>query len=95
LLVTGLAQGPFLVPVTPRGAGGGYRAQPAINWNLRLMREFRLPVGTLAAFADILNVANFGQKIQENDFTGPAFNLRLPVAIQEPRSVRLQLRYEF
>jgi hypothetical protein len=95
LLVTGLPQGPFLVAVTPRGAGGGYRAQPAINWNLRLLREFPLPFGTFAAIADILNVPNAGQKIQENDFTGPAFHLRLPVAIQEPRSVRLQLRYEF
>jgi hypothetical protein len=93
VLVTGLAQGPFLVPVTPRGTDGGYRAQPQIAWNLRLMREFRLPFGTLSALADILNVVNSGQKIQEDDFSGPAFGL--PVAIQQPRWVRLQMRYEF
>ena len=26
---------------------------------------------------------------------GPAFNLRLPVAIEPPRFVRIELRYEF
>jgi hypothetical protein len=89
LLVTGLPQGPFMVPV------GGNRANYVADWNLRVMREFRLPLGRMAAGADILNVTNNGSKIQENEITGTSFNLRLPTAIQEPRQIRLQLKYEF
>lgn len=89
LLVAGLAQGPFLLPV------GDNRAQYAADWNLRILRAFRLPHGRIEAASDILNVINAGRKIQENDLSGPSFNLRLPTAIQEPRQVRLLLRYEF
>ena len=96
LLVTGLAQGPFLVAATPRGSpGGGNRTQYAVNWNLRLRREFGLRVGKLAVGADILNVTNSGRKIQESDVSGLTFNQRLPVAIQAPRSVRLAIDFEF
>jgi hypothetical protein len=96
ILVTGLAQGPFLAAATMRGSPqGGNRAEYVFNWNLRIAREFRLPFGTLGAVADILNVTNAGKRIQESDASGPLFNLRLPVAIQAPRTVRLGLRYEF
>ena len=89
LLVTGLNQGPFLLTV------GDNRAQYAADWNLRILRAFRLPRGKIQAAADIFNVINAGRKIQENDISGLAFNLRLPTAIQEPRQVRLLLNYEF
>jgi hypothetical protein len=96
LLVTGLAQGPFLIDTTVRGSPeGGNRAAYAFNWNLRLDRRFRLPIGTLAPSADVMNLTNAAHKIQENDLTGPSFNLRLPVAIQAPRMVRLGFRWEF
>ena len=96
LLVTGLPQGPFLVATTVRGSPeGGNRAQYVINWNLRLSRQFGLPVGRFAVWADVLNLTNAGQKLQENDLSGPSFNLRLPVAIQPPRFVRIGFRYEF
>ena len=74
---------------------GGNRAQYAINWNLRISRQFDLPVGRLAVWADIFNAVNAGQKLQEDDLSGPSFNLRLPVSIQPPRSARLGFRYEF
>jgi len=96
LLVTGLPQGPFLVATTVRGSPeGGNRAQYLINWNLRLSRTFGLPFGRIAVAADILNVINAGQRLQENDLSGLSFNLRMPVAIQPPRFVRLGFRYEF
>ena len=96
LLVTGLPQGPFLVATTVRGSPeGGNRAQYVINWNLRLSRQFRLTVGRFAVSADVLNVTNAGQRFQEDDLSGPSFNLRLPVSIQPPRSVRVGFRYEF
>ena len=96
LLVTGLPQGPFLVATTVRGSPeGGNRAQYAINWNLRLSRQFGLPAGRFRVLADVLNVTNAGQRLQEDDLSGPSFNLRLPVAIQPPRFVRMGFRYEF
>jgi hypothetical protein len=96
LLVTGLRQGPFLVATTVRGSPeGGNRAQYVTNWNLRLSRQFELPVGRLAAVTDILNVINFSQRLQESDLSGPSFNLRLPVALQSARFVRVGFRYEF
>jgi hypothetical protein len=92
LLVTGLPQGPFLAATTVRGSPeGGNRTQYAINWNVRLSRQF----GRFAVSADILNVTNAGQRLQENDLSGPSFNLRLPVSIQPPRLVRVGFRYEF
>jgi len=96
LLVTGLAQGPFLAATTVRGSPeGGNRAQYVLNWNLRLARDFHLPAGRMATWIDLLNVTNAGHKIQENDLSGLSFNLRLPVAIQTPRFVRLGFRFEF
>jgi hypothetical protein len=96
LLVTGLIQGPFLAPTTIRGSPeGGNRAQYFLNWNLRFGKVFSLPVGRITASIDILNVTNAGHRIQENDLSGPSFNLRLPIAIQTPRFVRFSFRYEF
>jgi hypothetical protein len=96
LLVTGLPQGPFLVATTVRGSPeGGNRAQYVVNWNLRISRQLKLPFGRLTVAADLINVINAGQRVQENDLSGPSFNQRLPVAIQPPRFLRMGLRYEF
>lgn len=96
LVVTGLPQGPFLVATTPRGSpGGGNRAQHVQNWNLRLSREWSLPLGRISAVADLLNVTNEDLAIQQSDLTGPTFNLRLPIAIEPPRFVRFEIRYRF
>jgi hypothetical protein len=100
LLVTGLAQGPFVVDATSRGTQvnnplSGNRAEGVINGNVRLAREFRLPVGAFGVALDILNVANSSYKLQENEATGISFNLRLPVEIQPSRFARIQLRYSF
>lgn len=96
LLITGLAQGPFLVATTPRGSPeGGNRAQHVTNWNLRISRGFRLPIGSISGLLDVLNVTNAGHSIQESDLNGPNFNQRLPVEIQAPRMVRLGFRLRF
>jgi hypothetical protein len=96
LLVSGLPQGPFVVGTTVRGSsGGGNRSQYVINWDLRLSRQFELAFGKFSASVDVFNVTNAGQRLQENDLTGPSFNLRLPVAIQPPRFARIEFRYEF
>jgi hypothetical protein len=96
LLVSGLPQGPFVVATTARGSpGGGNRSQYVINWDLRLSRQIELAFGKFSAAVDVFNVTNAGQRLQENDLTGPSFNLRLPVAIQPPRFARIEFRYEF
>ena len=96
LLVTGLPQGPFLVATTVRGSPeGGNRAEHVTNWNLRARREFRVPFGKISGTADLMNVTNAGHRIQESDVSGPNFDLRLPVAIQAARAVRLGFRVEF
>lgn len=96
LLVTGLPQGPFVVATTARGSPeGGNRAQYAINWNLRLSREFQFGGGRFTALADVFNVTNAAQRLQESDLSGPSFNLRLPVAIQPPRFARIGFQIEF
>jgi hypothetical protein len=100
LLITGLAQGPFVIDATSRGTQlfnplSGNRAEGAINANLRLARKFRIPAGTFEAALELMNVGNGGYKIQENEITGTSFNLRLPVEIQPTRFVRFQLRYTF
>jgi hypothetical protein len=96
LLVTTLPQGPIVVPATVRGSpGGGNRAEYAVNWNLRISRHFVLTPGMLTIWADILNVTNARQRLQEIDLSSPSFNLRLPVAIEPSRFVLLGVRYEF
>jgi hypothetical protein len=85
-----------LTATTVRGSPeGGNRAQYVLNWNLRVQRKFRLHSGRITASADVLNVMNAGQEIQQSDLSGPDFNSRLPVAIQSPRFVRLALAYNF
>ncbi len=96
LLVSNLAQGPFLIPSTVRGSPeGGNRSQYVVNWNLRVGREFLLKRGRLLGVADLLNVMNSAQAIQQSDLTGTNFNLRLPVSLQPARFLRLGLTYSF
>jgi hypothetical protein len=99
ILVTGLAQGPFLVMATvsegvslPGGGEAGYRADYVANWNLRLQRAFPLAPGKLTASAEILNVLNAASIVQENGYIS---NPRSPLAFQEPRWALLELRYEY
>ncbi len=96
LLVSNLAQGPFLIPTTVRGSPeGGNRSQYVANWSLRLGREFLLKKGRLLSVVDLLNVMNSARAIQQSDLTGTNFNLRLPVSLQPARFVRLGLTYSF
>ncbi len=96
LLVTGLPQGPFLVAATVRGSPeGGHRAEYVLNWNLRVSRTLSVRGGSLRLVLDVFNVPNLGNKVQEVDASGPLFTLRLPVAIQSPRFVQLNIAYDF
>jgi hypothetical protein len=96
LLIRDLPQGPFLVDASVRGSPeGGNRAQYVLNWNLRVERSVGLHFGQVTLAADLLNVLNNGNKIVENDLTGPQFNQRPAYAIPPPRTLRLGLHWEF
>jgi hypothetical protein len=96
LLVTGLPQGPILVDATVRGSpGGGNRAEHVMNWNLRLARPFPLARGEIRLALDVVNVLNSDNKILEVDASGPTFNLRLPLALEPARFLRMSVRYAF
>lgn len=96
LLVEGLAQGPLVVMATPRGSPeGGHRTKYNLAVDLRLSRRFSLPRGGVRLWADLFNLPNLSHAVRERDLSGPEFNLRLPLAIQPPRFLRLGLEYEF
>ena len=96
LLVTDLPQGPFLASATVRGSPeGGHRTQYVFHWNLRIARSIPLRRAALRPSLDVMNVLNRAYKLRELDLTSPRFSERLPVAIQPPRSLRLNMEVTF
>ncbi|MCL6545579.1 MAG: TonB-dependent receptor [Bryobacteraceae bacterium] len=96
LLVTSLPQGPFLASATVRGSPeGGHRTQYVFHWNLRIARTIPHRRSTVRPSLDLMNVLNRAYKLRELDLTGPRFYERLPVAIQPPRSLRLNMEVVF
>jgi hypothetical protein len=102
LLVTGLAQGPFVVDATPRGTSGGaaqgYRTDPVYDWNLKVSRTFEMHVlrkGTLQLSAEFFNLLNLSARLRVADLTGPQFLQNLPLAMQPPRFARGGISWEF
>ena len=96
ILIDGLSQGPLVALATVRGSPeGGSRAEYVLNWNLRIARNFELTRGTLRVAADLLNAVNSNNRVQESPLSGTLFNQRLPVAIQPPRFIRLNVRFDF
>ena len=73
LLVTGLPQGPFLAQATRRGWSpqGGYRSDRVVNWNLRLRRDFHVPVGTLSGGAGHSERARFRLQLAGERYIQP------------------------
>jgi hypothetical protein len=98
LLVTGLAQGPFIVDATPRGGPQGYRTDPVYDWNLKVSRAFEMHLlrkGTLRVSAEFFNLLNLGTRLRVADLTGPQFLQNLPLEIQPPRFARGGVSWEF
>lgn len=44
---------------------------------------------------DVFNLLNSSNKTEENDLTGPLFNLRLPLELQAPRIARVGFEFVF
>jgi len=95
LLVTGLAQGAFVVDATPRGTS---RTDPVYDWNLKVSRSFEMHVlrkGTLRVSADFFNLLNLSTRLRVADMTGPQFLQNLPLEIQPTRFARGGVSWEF
>jgi hypothetical protein len=92
LLVSGLAQGPFMVDATPRGGPQGDRTDAVYDWNLRISRTFR---GRLRISAEVFNLLNLGASLRVADLTGPQFLQNLPLEVQPPRFMRGGISWEF
>ena len=95
LFVNGFNQGPFYVRATPTGNPGGYRTQHNATIDVRLARDFRVQRGTISAYLDVFNLLNWNSNTQESALTGPAFPLRVPLAVEAPRTARLGVAWNF
>ena len=95
LFVNGFNQGPFFVRATPVGHPGGFQTQLNATIDTRLARDFRLRRGTLSGFLDVFNIMNWNSNTQESALTGPAFLLRVPLAVEAPRTFRLGAAWRF
>jgi hypothetical protein len=92
IVVTGLNQGPFFIMAHPRGVT---RYEYNRTVDVRLEKMFRLGGARLRLFADGFNIFNRNLALSEDEWTGPAWPLRLPTEIQSPRLFRFGLAYEF
>jgi hypothetical protein len=95
LFVNGFNQGPFFVRATPVGHPGGFQTELNATIDVRLARDFRLERGTLSAYLDVFNIMNWSSNTQESALTGPAFLLRVPLAVEAPRTFRFGATWHF
>ena len=95
LFVDGFNQGPFFVRATPVGEPGGFRTEHNATIDVRLARDFHLPLGVLTGYADVFNIMNWNSSTEESALTGPDFALRVPLAIEAPRTIRLGIAWKF
>jgi hypothetical protein len=95
LFVDGFNQGPFFVRATARGDQGAFRTNLSSTLDLRVARAFSIKHSKLSVDADVFNLLNLSRDTRESDLTGPQFNLRIPLAIQSPRTIRIGLEWQF
>ena len=95
LFVNGFNQGPFFVRATPVGHPGGFQTQLNSTVDVRLARDFRLRRGVVSGYLDVFNLLNLNSNTLESDLTGPTFLLRVPLAVEAPRTARLGLAWNF
>jgi len=93
LIIPDFNQGPFFVMATPRGEPGGFRTQYNIVFDQRLAHDFSIGGHRLSFMADVFNLLNRNNNLQEYDISGPLFPLRKPMAVENPRVIRLGIRW--
>ena len=94
-VVTGLAQGPIVVPTEERGGGlsGVGRHTYSLAWDLRLRYDATLMGDAAWAFLDIYNLLNSRTELAEYPLIGTAF--RDPVEQGTQRTMRLGFGMNF
>jgi hypothetical protein len=90
VIAPGLNQGPEAVQAYDRGAT---RFTYTLTVDARIEKVFRVAGGRVAAAAEVFNLLNTANEIEENVVTAPSF--RSPVLNQPPRAIRLGFRVEF
>ncbi len=95
LFVNGFNQGPFFVRATPVGHPSGFQTQLNSTLDARLARDFRLRESTVSGYLDVFNLLNLNSNTREADLTSPAFLLRVPLAVEAPRTIRLGVAWNF
>jgi hypothetical protein len=95
LFVNGFNQGPFFVRATPVGHPGGFQTQLNASIDMRLARDFHVGTSIVSAYCDVFNIMNWSRNTQESALTGPTFLLRVPLAVEAPRTMRLGVVWRF
>jgi hypothetical protein len=108
VVVPDLAQGLEAVPATPRGqiargwamdaegryvVPSGHRFTYTLTLDARIEKAIRLGGRTLALVAEVFNLLDTQNEVEENPVWGPLF--RTPTLVQPPRAVRLGARLDF
>jgi len=109
VVVEDLAQGPDLVPATPRGqsfgraattdpegrplTADGHRFSYTLTVDLRLEKSFVFGPRRFTLVAEVFNALGADNEVEEDVVWGPGF--RDPTALQPPRAVRLGARFDF
>jgi hypothetical protein len=108
VVVPDLAQGPEIVPATPRGqitesgatdaegrylVPSGHRFTYTLTVDALIEKGFDLHGRRLALRAEVFNLLGTRNEVEEDPLWGPDF--RTPTATQPPRVVRLGLRFDF
>lgn len=92
IIVDGLAQGPLFIQAHPRGVA---RYEYNMTVDARLEKSLRLGSTVLRFMADVFNVFNQNQAVEESPWTNAEFPLRFATRIQSPRLVRAGFNFEF
>jgi len=90
IVVPNLTQGSELVRAF---TNGGARFTFTSTTDLRIQKSFVASGVHVSAFADVYNLLNLGEEVEEHVVTGPLY--RTPTALQPPRSARIGVRVAF
>jgi hypothetical protein len=78
---------------TPRGEPGGFRTEFNLTLDQRISREFKVGRNIITAMVDAFNLLNLNKNLVESPLTGPLFEHRIPLLVENPRVIRFGIRW--
>jgi hypothetical protein len=78
---------------TPRGEPGGFRTQFNLTFDQRISRQFQIGRHKVTAMVDAFNLLNLNKNLVESPMTGPLFEHRIPLLVENPRVIRFGIRW--